>query len=344
MKNLFRAITLAAACASIPLAHAQPPAPDAKHPPLIHLNVAAAGWGGSVLPGVENKHYVFPNPFYLDKWQQGGVQVIRFSILWERLQPTLLGDFDRTYAERIDTFLEQAAERKMGVIIDIHNYGRYYGKIIGTDEVPTSAYKDLMTRVSKRWGDNPGTYGYDLMNEPYGDADKHWGSNAQAGIDGVRAHDKHRPIYVEGRSFSNTAMFPTINQDLLELKDPADNLVYSAHLYLDKGSSGRYDQPITGSFDPMLGVNRVKPFVEWLAKNNKRGQLGEFGVPDNDPRWLEAMDNLLSYLHDQCVPVAYWAAGPWWDKDPVAIEPIDGQPRPQWAVLSKWIQTPNSCN
>jgi endoglucanase len=344
MKNLTRAIALALACASIPLAQAAQPSTDSKGAPLIHLNVAAAGWGGSVLPGVENKHYVFPDANYLDKWQQGGIRVIRFSILWERLQPQLLGDFDRTYAQRIDTFLDQAAERDMGVIIDIHNYGRYYGKIIGTPDVPTSSYQDLMTRVAERWGTHPGTHGYDLMNEPYGEADAHWGTNAQAGIDGVRAYDKAHPIYVEGRAFSSAAQYAKLNNDLLDLKDPADNLIYSAHLYLDKGSSGRYDQPIDErTYDPMYGVKRVQPFVEWLVQHNKRGQLGEFGVPDNDPRWLTSMDNLLAYLHEHCMPVAYWAAGPWWNKDPVAIEPIDGVARPQWPVLAKWIEKTNQC-
>ena len=343
MKSLIGAVMLAAAWVSLPFAYADQPLTDGKGAPLVHLNVAAAGWGGTALPGVEGKSYVFPDASYLDKWQKGGIRVIRFSVLWERLQPTLLGEFDSTYAERIDTFLAQAAARNMGVIIDIHNYGRYYGKIIGTSDAPTPAYQDLMKRVAQRWANNPGTHGYDLMNEPYGDADKYWGINAQAGIDGVRAYDKLHPIYVEGRSFSSTAVYPTINADLLLLKDPSDNLVYSAHMYLDPGSSGAYRKAISGDFDPMMGVKRVKPFVEWLALNKKHGQIGEFGVPDNDPRWLAAMDNVLAYLHDNCVPLAYWAAGPWWANDPVAIEPINGVPRPQWPVLSKWIQTTNNC-
>lgn len=344
MKSLMKAVVLAAAWAALPSAHAAQPLTDGKGAPLIHLNVAAAGWGGTALPGVEGRNYIFPDASYLNKWQKGGIRVIRFSILWERLQPKLMGDFAPVYAQRIDTFLAQAAARDMGVIIDIHNYGRFNGQnIIGTSAVPTAAYQDLMKRVAQRWAKNPGTHGYDLMNEPYGDADKYWKVNAQAGIDGVRAYDKVHPIYVEGRSFSSTAQFPALNADLLLLKDPSDNLIYSAHLYLDDGSSGQYAKPISGAFDPMVGVNRAKPFVEWLARNKKRGQLGEFGVPDNDPRWLTAMDNLLSYMHDHCVPVAYWAAGPWWGKDPVAIEPVNGVPRPQWPVLSKWIQKSNNC-
>jgi endoglucanase len=317
---------------------------DDTDAPLIHLNVAAAGFSPETLPGKEGTNYVFPDSTYLDKWQAGGIEVIRFSIIWERLQPTPKGIFDVPYARGIDKFLTQAAARKMRVIIDIHNYGRYYNKIIGSKDVPTPVYADLMKRVAKRWGDHPGMYGYDLMNEPYGEADVRWKNTAQAGINAVRIYDTKHPIYVEGRAWSNTAIFPDLNADLLTLEDPSDNLVYSAHLYLDEGSSGQYAAKMTSSnWDTMTGVNRAKPFVEWLIRNNKRGQFGEFGVPGNDPKWLAGMDNLLSYLHENCIPLAYWAAGPWWAEYPLSVEPKNGVMPPQWTVLSKWIKTPNKC-
>jgi endoglucanase len=310
---------------------------------LIQLNVAAPGFSPQELPGKEGTNYVFPDSSYLDKWQKAGIRVVRFSILWERLQPTQLGEFDATYAARIDTFLDQAAKRKMRVIIDIHNYGRYYNQLIGTSAVPTSAYKNLMERTALRWGKHPGINGYDLMNEPYGDADQYWKSNAQAGIEAIRLHDKVHPIYVEGRAWSNTAIFGDLNGDLLTLQDPSNNLIYSAHLYLDEGSSGQYVSKPGANFDPMSGVNRAKPFVEWLKSHNKRGQFGEFGVPGDDPRWLAGMDNLLSYLNDNCVPLAYWAAGPWWGNYPLSVEPVNGVMPPQWEVLEKWIKAPSKC-
>ncbi len=45
----------------------------------------------------------------------------------------------------------------------------------------------------------------------------------------------------------------------------------------------------------MIGVERTRPFIEWLKKHNLRGFIGEYGIPAH-PQWLEAMDNLLSYL------------------------------------------------
>ena len=88
----------------------------------------------------------------------------------------------------------------------------------------------------------------------------------------------------------------------------------------------------------MLGVKRVKPFIDWLIKHDKQGHIGEFGIPADEPRYLEAMDNLLAYLQDHCIPITYWAAGSSWGKYKLSIEPTkDGRDRPQWEVLSKYV-------
>lgn len=64
--------------------------------------------------------------------------------------------------------------------------------------------------------------------------------------------------------------------------------MYEAHIYFNHDNSGRY----VGSYEvekayPTIGVDRLKPFVDWLREKNAKGFIGEFGVPANDPRWIE---------------------------------------------------------
>ncbi|MDR3566241.1 MAG: cellulase family glycosylhydrolase, partial [Negativicutes bacterium] len=183
----------------------------------------------------------------------------------------------------------------------------------------------------------------DLMNEPHDGADANWPEVAQVGIDGVRKYDQARPIYVEGRGWSSAANWPRLNASLLLLKDPANRLIFSAHLYLDTNGGGLYGQPPAADFDLDTGVLRARPFVEWLAQNNRQGQLGEMGIPGDDPRWLQAMDRLLAYLKLHCVPLAYWAAGPAWGDYPLSIEPQQGRDKPQWSVLVRYIYSKTVC-
>lgn len=303
---------------------------------LVGLNIGGAAFSSGHIPGKYNTNYFFPKPGYLKQWREKGIKTIRFPIMWERLQGELNGELDEDYAGRIEEVFKQAAENDMRVILDIHNYARYRKQLIGTEAVPISAYQDLLERIAERWKDQDGLYAYDIMNEPHG-ADEYWPAAAQAGIDAIRKYDQQRPLLIEGNFWSSSFLWPKFNDPLLQLKDPSDKLIFSAHLYIDKHSSGQYKEPIPDDFDTMLGVKRVKPFIEWLIKHDKQGHIGEFGIPADDPRWLEAMDNLLAYLQKHCIPMTYWAAGSAWGNYKLSIEPKNGQDKPQWDVLRQYV-------
>ena len=83
----------------------------------------------------------------------------------------------------------------------------------------------------------------------------------------------------------------------------------------------------------------MKPFVQWLHDNGLRGMVGEYGVPDNDERWLVTMDNFLAYLQSEGVNATYWAAGPWWGKYKLRLTPDKGNDRPQMKIVEKYLTT-----
>jgi len=304
---------------------------------MIGLNFSGAGFAAQVLPGVNGTNYFFPDDSYFRRWGYRGIRVVRFPITWERLQPKLNGELDTQYADLISQTLDSAKRYKMQVILDLHNYGRYRDQIIGSESVPYEAYQDVMERIAKTWSKHPALLGYDIMNEPH-DVEDHWDTAAQYGIDGIRSVDKSRPIVIEGNFWSSSARWPDVNKGLLNLKDPADNLIFSAHVYFDADAGGRYESKDTGQLDPMIGVKRVQPFIDWLKANNKKGHIGEFGAPGDDPRWMKVMDNMLSHLQKECIPATYWAAGPGWGDYSLSIEPRDNKERPQWAILKKYVK------
>jgi endoglucanase len=250
----------------------------------------------------------------------------------------------RVNAGLIDRMLVQAGQQGVGVILDVHNYGRYKDQVIGSPAVTIDHYRQLMQRIAQRiaqrWHAAPELYAYDLMNEPHDDSDARWPEVAQTGIDAIRTVDPQRLIIVEGRSWSSAARWPQYNDELLALKDPANNLVFSAHLYMDEDGGGEYKQRKDPRIDPDVAVKRVKPFIEWLQLHGRRGQIGEMGIPDDDPRWIDATDRLLSFLRRHCVPLAYWSAGEAWGDYKLAVEPINGHDRPQWPILAKYLEAP----
>jgi len=135
-------------------------------------------------------------------------------------------------------------------------------------------------------------------------------------------------------------------------KDPVNKLWYEVHIYFDHDGSGRY----TGSYDdegayPMVGVDRVRPFVQWCQFYGFRCYVGEYGIPGgwisgeigatygaptNDPRWNVVLDNFLSYLDQHQISGTYWNGGPYGDIN--SVEPTNkGQDRPQMAILEQHL-------
>jgi endoglucanase len=312
-----------------------------RHAPMVLPNVSGVEPSAGVWPRENGTHYFFPDEKYFNKWQARGIRAIRFPIRWERLQLMLGAELDEDYAALVDKMLIQADRHGIKVTLDVHNFGRYKGEVLGSKNVPIKAYRDLLQRISARWRDFRALYAYDIMNEPHDEADAHWPRAAQAGIFAIRANDWHRPIIIEGRSWSSATRWPQHNDALLNLKDPSDNLIFSAHLYFDEDASGRYRKTLRSQFDPDVAVKRVRPFVEWLEKNGRRGQIGEAGFPADDPRWAQAMDRLLAYLQEKCVPLAYWSAGPAGGDYPLSVEPVDGRERPQWPMLANYLTAPH---
>lgn len=321
---------------SVSLAHAQP---DEKKTgiDLIGINMSGANFAPHITPGKVGTNYFYPDKSYFEYYASKNIRLIRFPFIWERLQHDLYKGVNFDQMRLLKRTLDFAAEYDQKVILDMHNYARYKGKLIGSAAVPYEAYANVWRKLASEFKDHPALFGYDIMNEPHSTKGL-WPAAAQAAVDAIRQVDMDTLIFVEGDRWASTFHWRKVNEDFL-IEDPADKLVYEGHLYLDKDFSGRYakDEKV----DPMLGVERARPFVEWLKENNLKGFLGEYGVPGHSESMLIAMDNLLGYLNENCIPSAYWAGGPGWGKYVLAVEPVDGKDRPQMNVMQKHIS--NSC-
>ncbi|MCQ4308791.1 glycoside hydrolase family 5 protein [Pseudomonas stutzeri] len=317
-------------------------APTTNTPPanpinLVGINLAGAEFGADVaLPGTYLKHYIYPGEADFKRYAERNLKLVRLPFRWERIQPRLNGELNSVELARMMATLDHAKKYNMQVILDMHNYYRYFGKMIGSNEVPVSAFADAWRRIAQKVASHPAVYGYGLMNEPHTTNGK-WPAAALAAAKSIRTIDSTRWVVVAGDRWSSAFHWPSYNTQLVNdpwMRDSKNNLVFEAHLYFDKDYSGYYTNR-KEVYDPMIGVVRAKPFVEWLSKNKLRGFIGEHGAPDFSPSAIVATDNLLKYLNQHCIPSTYWAAGPWWGDYALSLDVKSGKPRPQLPVLQK---------
>jgi endoglucanase len=320
---------------------------DAQIP--FGVNLAGADFGTN-FPGTYNVDYTYPTSVELDYYHDKGLNLIRLPIKWERIQPILNGNLNESELLRIKNFLLLAQNRNMNVIIDLHNYCRYHingtDRIIGSNELSIANIKNLWTKLSLALNTYTNIWAYGIMNEPHDLLQNAtWFDIAQEIIYGIRLNNLKTNILVAGDSYSSAERWMQYSNNLKNLTDPSNKLIFEAHVYFDKDASGLYvnDYDNEGAY-PNIGVDRVAPFVNWLTINNLNGFIGEYGVPANDSRWLVVLNNFLSYIKSNCINGTYWAGGPWWGNYILSLEPALGVDKPQMNTLLNHLNTNASCS
>src|SRR5258708_20530802 len=207
---------------------------------MIGVNLASLEGNPGAIPGVPNHDYLVPQPSDMDYLRSRGVSMIRLPFQWARLQPALYGPLDQTFLGFLTTLVDHAGTVGMSVLLDVHNFGSYGSNKIGDGTLTGAHLADLWAKIAGVFAGKPGLAGYDLMNEPSNmPTTSAWPQAAQTVVNAIRAVDTNTTIVVEGDHWSTCAQWTTYNNTLL-INDPANNLVYSAHLYLDRDSSGTH--------------------------------------------------------------------------------------------------------
>lgn len=314
----------------------------AKQP--FGLNLASACFGKNH-PGVYNRDYTYPTAANLDYMKSKGLTLARLCFTWERIQPELYGELNKEELSRMLNFVDEAAKRDILILFDMHNYARRsidnIKYRIGEKGVTIEHLSDAWRKIADIFKDYDNIYGYGLMNEPY-DMLKEtpWAKIAQAAINEIRTVDTKTAIFVGGDNWSSAERWYEYSDELKNLYDPSDNLVFEVHIYFDNDASGTYKKTYDEeNANPYIGIERIQPFIKWLKENNKKGFVGEYGIPDKDERWQVCLDHFLKYLQEKGIGGTYWAAGPWWHQNFMAIEPIGGKERPQMKVVEKYLWT-----
>ena len=302
------------------------------------VNLASAEFAPEKLPGIAGKDYTYPTRATAAPFAAMGMNSVRLPILWERIQPEMMGPLDEGEVKRLEASLADLGDFRQ-VIVGIHNYGRYRGTVLSPTDRSGAALADLWTRLAERLKGNP-RIAFGMMNEPHGiDAGK-WRTVAEATTAAIRRTGATNLILVPGTNWTGGHSWNNGGRNsnataLANFKDPGRNFAFEIHQYLDSNSSG--SNP--GCSGAKVGRQRLEGVTRWLRQQRAQAVLGEFGG-DQSPTCLAALDDLLSFLGengDVWIGWNYWAGGDWWGDYPLSIQPKDGKDRPQAAVLRKYL-------
>jgi endoglucanase len=346
------ALTSLASSQTTPASNQAPstPAPAASYNPggyFPGVNLSGAEFGtGSQL----SVNFTYPSEAEFAYFQGKGMKLIRLPFTWERMQPQLLGDFDKQNLDELDRCVSTASKLGLVVLLDVHNYGgrpvNGKGMAVSIDpELTNDAFNDLWVKLANHYKDNPLVW-FGLMNEPNKQTANVNAETMQSAVNAIRATGAKNRILVPGTSWTGAhSWIGSGNGAAFEnFKDPGNNFIFEVHQYLDQDSSGTHAEAVPG-----VGAKCLVAFTNWAKQHHVKAVLGEFGWDGNpaNPQANIEGDALLSYMdqnRDVWAGYTYWSAGPWWPANySFLVEPSglkNGAPvdRNQMSVLVKHLQ------
>ena len=315
-------------------------ADKASAAPMGGVNLAGGEFNAGRRPGVYAKDYIYPDARVARPFIDMGMHAVRVPVLWERLQPVAREPLSSTELARFDKALAGLRQFDL-IIIDIHNYGKWQGKRLDQIDGGARHLADLWTRLAHHYkADRKIAFG--LMNEPNGISPAAWRRIVDPSVAAIRRTGARNLILVPGSKWTGAHSWTTGGADsnaraFADFRDPGGNYALEMHQYLDQDSSGTHPDCV----GPDVARRRMQAATSWLRATRHRAFLGEFGAGPGE-QCLASLDALLGHLRqndDVWTGWAYWAGGGWWgNRYPMTLQPDKGRPRPQAAVVGRYVK------
>lgn len=121
---------------------------SATLPKLHGVNLAGLDFGIDTNGGQSGGN-VPPPISQVDHFATAGANVCRLPFGWQAATPQLGGALDANFAKTLDALVQQGLSKGQWVILDLHNYARWNGGIVGQGG-PTNAQVSRSRTKSRR--------------------------------------------------------------------------------------------------------------------------------------------------------------------------------------------------
>ncbi|KAK8115226.1 glycoside hydrolase family 5 protein [Apiospora kogelbergensis] len=240
-----------------------------------------------------------------------GMNMMRLPISWQFLVNNQLGgSLDANNVGKYDQMVQSCLKTGAHCMIDIHNFARWNGGVIGQGGPSDDQFVSLWSQLASKYAAND-KVAFEIMNEPHDLDVGLWAQTCQKVVTAIRqAGAKSQMILLPGTNFDSAATLVSSGSAaaLLDVKNPdgtTDNLVLDIHKYLDEDNSGTHKECVTDNVEAFKGV------ATFLRANGRKGLVSESGA-SSAASCLKAFcsqNNFINANSDVFVGFVGWAAG-----------------------------------
>lgn len=241
-----------------------------------------------------------------------GMNMFRLPVGWQYLvNNNLGGNLDSNNLGKYDQLVQGCLSTGAQCIIDIHNYARWNGGIIGQGGPSNDQFISLWRQLAQKYGSNNNIW-FGIMNEPHDlNSVATWGQTVQQVVTAIRNTGATNYITLPGNDWQSAGAFISGGSAaaLVQVKNPdgsTDKLIFDVHKYLDSDNSGTTTNCVTNNID-----NAFAPLAQWLRQNNRKAVLTESGGGNTDSclRYFCEQIKYLNQNSDVYLGYTGWSAG-----------------------------------
>jgi len=192
----------------------------------------------------------------------------------------VIGPLDTDNFGNFDQIMQACIKTGAYCAIDIHNFARFNGKIIGQGGPTDAEFVDLWTQLATAYANDTRVV-FGLMNEPH-DLDMDlWAATVQKVVTAIRKIAPKQLILLPGANFTSAGAVVSSGSGalLIKITNPdksTDGLILDVHKYLDSDNSGTHAICVTDNV-----ADAFTPLATFLRTNNRMAMVSETGAGSN---------------------------------------------------------------
>jgi endoglucanase len=183
------------------------------------------------------------------------LNIFRLPVAWQySVNNNLGGTLDAVNSANYDQLVQACLAIGASCIIDIHNYARWNGQIIGQGGPTNTQFTSLWGQLATKYKDTANVI-FGIMNEPHDPDIYAWATTVQAAVTAIRsAVAMSQMVLLPGTEYNSAGDFVSdgLSPALSTVTNPdgsTTNLLFDVHKYLDSDNSGTHAECVTNNID-----------------------------------------------------------------------------------------------
>ncbi|KAH8789115.1 glycoside hydrolase superfamily [Hyaloscypha finlandica] len=206
------------------------------------------------------------------------MNIFRLPVGWQFLVNGVLGGtLNSANLSEYNTLVQACLSTGAYCIIDIHNYARWNGGIIGQGGPTNAQFVSLWAQLATYYASDSKIL-FGIVNEPHDLTVTTWAQTVQAVVTAIRqAGATSQMILLPGSDYTSAGSFISDGSAaaLAAVKNPdgtTTNLIFDVHKYLDSDNSGGGGDCVTNNI-----ATAFQPLATWLNSVGREALLTETG-------------------------------------------------------------------